>query len=214
MNRDSLRHKRIAILATDGVEHVELAEPRHALENAGAHCDVIAPQYGKIKSWEKDHWGQPVPVDKPLFKAHPDEYDALLLPGGVMNPDSLRQDRAAVEFVRAFADAGKPIAAICHGPWLLVEADAIRGRILTSWPSLRTDIINAGGEWQDRECVVDRGLVTSRQPADIPAFNAKMIEEFAEGVHEPRVTAAAPPMVERRVRERRAFATAGTQMTS
>jgi protease I len=214
MDRDPLQNKRVAILATDGVEFVELAEPRHALEGAGAHCDLIAPHYGKIKTWVKDHWGQPVPVDLPLFKAHPDAYDALLLPGGVMNPDKLRTDRAAVAFVRAMMDAGKPVAAICHGPWLLVEADVVRGRILTSWPSLRTDIVNAGGEWQDKDCVTDRGLVTSRQPADIPAFTRKMIEEFAEGVHEPRAAAAVNPMVERRTRERRAFATAATQVSS
>lgn len=212
MTQHSLVDKRIAILATDGVELVELVEPRHALEYAGAHCELIAPRSGKIRSWEKDHWGLPLPVDLPLARANAIEFDALLLPGGVMNPDALRQDRDAVAFVRSFMDAGKPVAAICHGPWLLVEADAVRGRILTSWPSLRTDLINAGAEWQDREVVADRGLVTSRRPADIPAFNLTMIEAFAAGAHE-SVTAAAQR--ERRSRERRATAVAGpAQLTS
>jgi protease I len=212
MENHELRGKRVAVLATNGVEYVELTEPQHALEDAGAYCDVVAPHHGKIRTWEKDHWGQLLPVDVSLFRATADDYDALLLPGGVMNPDELRLDRRAVALVRAFVAAGKPVAAICHGPWLLVEADVVRGRILTSWPSLKTDLVNAGAEWQDREVVVDRGLVTSRKPADLPAFIGRTIEEFKEDVHQP---AAAAPRSERRVRERRALAGSGaTQVTS
>ncbi len=183
MSDQKLAHKRVAILATDGVEQVELTEPRRALEEAGARCDLVAPNPGKIKSWMKDHWGEPLPVDQPLSRARPDDYDALLLPGGVMNPDQLRQDQNAVAFVRAFMQTGKPVAAICHGPWLLAEADMVEGRTMTSWPSLKTDLTNAGAQWVDKDVVTDNGLVTSRKPADIPSFNAKMIEEFAEGRH-------------------------------
>jgi protease I len=185
MAAQQLRGKRVAILATDGVEATELTEPRKALDEAGARTVVVSPKNGSIKGWEHDHWGPSIAVDQSLDAARADQFDALMLPGGVMNPDHLRQNRQAVEFVRSFFDAGKPVAAICHGPWLLVEADVISGRTLTSWPSLRTDILNAGGEWVDREVVTDEGLVTSRKPDDIPAFNRKMIEEFAEGVHEP-----------------------------
>jgi protease I len=180
---DKLKNKRIAILATDGVEQVELIEPQKALEEAGAQTDVISPKDGKIKGWNHTDWGKEIPVDVNLKSADQNNHDALLLPGGVMNPDTLRMDPSAVQFVKAFFDNGKPVAAICHGPWLLVEADVARGRKLTSWPSLRTDIRNAGGEWTDQEVVTDRGLVTSRKPADIPAFNKKVIEEFAEGKH-------------------------------
>jgi protease I len=182
----NLKNKRIAILATDGVEQVELLEPRKALHDAGANTEVISPKSGKIKGWNHTDWGEEITVDKDLNSANPDTYDALLLPGGVMNPDHLRIEPAAVRFVKSFFRAGKPIAAICHGPWLLVEADEVRGRKLTSWPSLQTDIRNAGGEWTDQEVVTDRGMVTSRKPADIPAFNKKMIEEFAEGKHTPQ----------------------------
>ena len=185
MSTGKLANKRVAILATDGVEQVELTEPRRALEEAGARCEVVAPKAGKIRSWMKDHWGEPLPVDQVLGRAKADDYDALLLPGGVMNPDHLRQDQNAVAFVRAFMQAGKPVAAICHGPWLLAEADVVEGRTMTSWPSLKTDLLNAGAEWVDKDVVTDNGLVTSRKPADIPSFNAKMIEEFAEGVHTP-----------------------------
>lgn len=180
---DKLKNKRVAILATDGVEQVELIEPKKALEEAGAQTDVISPKDGKIKGWNHTDWGKEIPVDVNLKSADQNNYDALLLPGGVMNPDTLRMDPSAVQFVKAFFDNGKPVAAICHGPWMLVEADVARGRKLTSWPSLRTDIRNAGGEWTDQEVVTDRGLVTSRKPADIPAFNRKVIEEFAEGRH-------------------------------
>ncbi len=181
---DPLKNKRIAILATEGFEYVELAEPRKALDKAGAKTEVISPKDGKIKGWNHTDWGDSVSVDVSLKSADPNKYDALLLPGGVMNPDRLRQDPAAVQFVKAFFDAHKPVAAICHGPWMLVEANVVRGRKLTSWPSLKTDIRNAGGEWTDQEVVTDQGLVTSRKPADIPAFTKKMIEEFAEGRHQ------------------------------
>jgi len=183
MARNDLNGKRIAILATDGVEQVELNEPRKALDDAGATTMVISPKEGKIKGWQHDHWSDEIPVDRVLSQANPEDFDALLLPGGVMNPDRLRMDKQAVQFVRAFFQAGKPVAAICHAPWLLVEADVVRNRALTSWPSLQTDIRNAGGDWVDREVVTDMGLVTSRKPDDIPAFNRKMIEEFGEGIH-------------------------------
>jgi len=180
--------KRVAILATDGVERVELLEPRKALDEAGARTVVVSPKTGKIKGWEHGQWGDDILVDQSLENVRADDFDALLLPGGVMNPDRLRQSENAVQFVRSFFDAGKPVAAICHAPWMLVEAVVVAGRTLTSWPSLRTDIRNAGGEWVDREVVTDEGLVTSRKPDDIPAFNRKMIEEFAEGLHEPQPT--------------------------
>jgi protease I len=183
MARNDLNGKRVAILATDGVEQVELTEPRKALDDAGATTIVVSPKEGKIKAWQHDHWGDEIPVDRALSEAKPDDFDALMLPGGVMNPDHLRMDKQAVQFVKSFFQAGKPVAAICHGPWLLVEADVVRNRNLTSWPSLQTDIRNAGGDWVDREVVTDMGLVTSRKPDDIPAFNRKMVEEFAEGVH-------------------------------
>jgi protease I len=179
-----LQGKRVAILATDGVERVELTEPKKALDDAGARTVVVAPKAGSIKSWEHDHWGDTIKVDETLDDAREDRFDALMLPGGVMNPDHLRQNQRAVQFVRSFFEAGKPVAAICHAPWMLVEAGVIRGRTVTSWPSLKTDIKNAGGDWVDREVVTDEGLVTSRKPDDIPAFNRKMIEEFAEGIHE------------------------------
>jgi protease I len=181
---DKLKNKKVAILATDGFEYVELIEPRKALEEAGAKTEVVSPKDGKIKGWNKTDWGDSVSVDVPLQSAIPNQYDALLLPGGVMNPDHLRQEPAAVQFVKAFFEAHKPVAAICHGPWMLVEADVVRGRKLTSWPSLKTDIRNAGGEWTDQEVVTDHGLVTSRKPDDLPAFNKKVIEEFAEGKHQ------------------------------
>jgi len=179
----NLSGKRVAILATDGVEQAELTEPRQALKDAGARPMVVSPKDGAIKAWQHDHWGDEIPVDVRLADARADDFDALMLPGGVMNPDHLRMDASAVQFVKDFFAAGKPVAAICHGPWLLVEAGVVKGRTLTSWPSLQTDIRNAGGDWVDREVVTDEGLVTSRKPDDIPAFNRKMIEEFAEGEH-------------------------------
>lgn len=184
MARETLNGKRVAILATDGVEQVELTQPRQALDAAGALTMVVSPKEGTIKGWQHDRWGDQIKVDLPLRGARSSEFDALLIPGGVMNPDTLRLDKEAVDFVRAFFSEGKPVAAICHGPWLLVEAGVLRGRTVTSWPSLQTDIRNAGGDWVDREVVTDEGLVTSRKPDDIPAFSAKMVEEFAEGIHE------------------------------
>ncbi|MBV9760079.1 MAG: type 1 glutamine amidotransferase [Acidobacteriaceae bacterium] len=180
---NTLKNKRVAILATDGFEYVELTEPRKALDEAGATTEVVSPKEGKIKGWNKTDWGDSVKVDVDLKSADANNYDALLLPGGVMNPDHLRMEPRAVQFVRAFFESQKPVAAICHGPWLLVEANVVRGRKLTSWPSLKTDISNAGGEWTDQQVVTDQGLVTSRKPDDIPAFNKKVIEEFQEGKH-------------------------------
>lgn len=178
-----LSGKRVAALVDNGFEQVELTGPKHALEQAGARVDIVSPQQAKVKGWQHTDWGDEFPIDRTLKAARADDYDALLLPGGVMNPDKLRMNRDAVAFVRAFADSGKPIAAICHGPWTLIEAGAVRGRRMTSWPSLQTDLKNAGANWVDETVVVDNGLVTSRKPDDIPAFNAKAIEEFAEGRH-------------------------------
>jgi protease I len=182
---NELRNKRVAVLVENGFEQSELFEPKKALEEAGAAVDIVSPQAGSVKGWDQKNWGKEIAVDRGVDEVKADEYDALLLPGGVMNPDRLRTNEAAVRFVKGFADKGKPIAAICHGPWTLIEAGATRGRKMTSWPSLATDLRNAGAEWVDEPCVVDNGLVTSRKPDDIPAFNEKMIEEFAEGPHEP-----------------------------
>jgi protease I len=180
---DQLLNTRVAALVDNGFEQVELTTPKKALEDAGADVDIVSPQSGSVKGWQHTDWGDKFDVDVSLDDASAAEYDALLLPGGVMNPDHLRMNPKAVQFVAAFVGAGKPIAAICHGPWTLIEAGAVRGRTMTSWPSLQSDLRNAGATWVDRECVVDRGLVTSRKPDDIPAFNEKMIEEFAEGRH-------------------------------
>jgi len=184
MSKQNLKGKRVAILATDGVEEVELNEPRRALDAAGAETTLVSPKTGTIKGWQHDQWGGQIRVDLALDDAREEDFDALMLPGGVMNPDHLRVNGNAVEFVRSFFAAGKPVAAICHAPWLLVEAGVVRGKTLTSWPSLKTDIQNAGGDWVNREVVNDEGLVTSRRPDDIPEFNAKMIEEFGEGIHQ------------------------------
>lgn len=179
----SLEGKNIAILATNGFEQSELLEPKKALEEAGAKTFIVSLKHGAINGWKNKNWGESVKVDLSLNEADPEEFDALLLPGGVMNPDALRNDERAVEFAQAFVDAEKPIAAICHGPQLLIETGILAGRKVTSYPSFKTDILNAGGDWYDSEVVVDKGLVTSRRPDDIPAFNRKMIEEFAEGRH-------------------------------
>jgi protease I len=184
MAANTLSGKRVAILATDGVEQVELTEPRKALEAAGATTKVVSPKSDSIKAWNVDKWGTDIKVDAALDSSRPDDFDALMLPGGVMNPDTLRMIPRAVDFVRSFFEAGKPVAAICHAPWTLIEADVVRDRNVTSWPSLKTDLRNAGAHWTDSEVIVDHGLVTSRKPDDIPAFSKKMIEEFAEGVHE------------------------------
>jgi protease I len=178
-----LEGKKVAILVADGFEQVEMTEPRKALEEAGAETRIVSPKDGKVKGWQHTDWGDEFAVDVPLKAARPDDFDALLLPGGVMNPDKLRMQPEAVGFVRDFFEAGKPVAAICHGPWLLVEADVVRDRTVTSFPSIHTDLENAGARWVDREVVTDQGLVTSRKPDDIPAFNRKMVEEFAEGPH-------------------------------
>jgi protease I len=185
-----LQGKKVAILAADMVERVELEEPRKALDEAGAQTEVISIDDGKIKAFDHFDPAKEIKVDKTVEEVSVDDYDALLVPGGVGNPDQLRGDENAVKFVRDFFEAKKPMAVICHGPWVLVEAGVVRGKTLTSWPTLQTDIRNAGGEWVDKEVVVDDGLVTSRKPDDIPAFNKKMLEEFAEGRHEQRETPA------------------------
>ena len=180
---NQLNGKKVAILVEQGFEQVELTEPRKAAEAAGAITDLISPRSGQVKGWNHTDWGDSFPVDVSLDTANAADYDALILPGGVMNPDKLRMNQKAVQFVRAFFDAGKPVASICHGPWPLIEAGVVEGRTLTSYPSLKTDLKNAGATWVDQEVVVDQGLVTSRNPDDLPAFNRKMVEEFAEGVH-------------------------------
>jgi protease I len=180
----TLDGKTIAILAADGFEQVELTEPRKAIEEAGATTEVISLQEGEILGFEHLDHGDKLPVDKAVKDASVDDYDGLLIPGGVVNGDFLRADADAVRFVASFAQTRKPIASICHGPWILVETGIVKGRTITSWPSLRTDVENAGGTWVDEEVHVDSGLVTSRKPDDIPAFSAKAIEEYAEGAHE------------------------------
>lgn len=179
----NLSGKRVAVLVDNGFEQVELTSPIEALRDAGAEAVVVSPQQDKVKAWDRKDWGETFDVDMPLERARADDFDALVLPGGVMNPDHLRTNERAVQFARAFFDAGKPVASICHGPWLLAEAGVVRGRRLTSYPSLRTDLRNAGAEWVDESVVVDSGLVTSRNPDDLPDFNRKMVEEIAEGVH-------------------------------
>ena len=169
---------KVAILVTDGFEQVEMTEPRKALDQAGAQTRLVSPKDGEVKAWKFTEWGDEFPVDVPLAQANAEDFDAILLPGGVINPDKLRMDENAVLFAQAFLDAGKPVAAICHGPWTLIETGQMRGRRLTSWPSLRTDIENAGAQWVDEEAVVDGNLVTSRKPDDIPAFNREMIALF------------------------------------
>ncbi|HZT14403.1 MAG TPA: type 1 glutamine amidotransferase domain-containing protein [Gaiellaceae bacterium] len=183
MAEQKLAGKTVAIIAADMVERVELVEPRKALEEAGAKTELISLKPGKIRSFDHFDPADEVPVDKAIEEVDASDYDALMIPGGVGNPDQLRGDENVVSFVREFFEHGKPVAAICHGPWVLVEADVVRGRKVTSWPTLQTDIRNAGGNWVDEEVVVDQGLVTSRKPDDIPAFSKKMIEEFCEGVH-------------------------------
>ena len=185
---ESLHGKKVAILATEGFEQSELEEPREALEGAGSETEVVSPQPKKIWAWDKDHVGDTVDVDVPLNDADPADYDALLLPGGVMNPDKLRLLPDAVKFVRAFFQTGKPVAAICHGPQILIDAGVVGGRKMTSYPSIKIDLINAGAEWVDEKVVVDQRLVTSRKPDDIPDFNKKMIQEFARDVPRRRRT--------------------------
>jgi protease I len=186
-----LQGKTIAFLATDGVEQVEYTEPRKAVEQAGGTAHLVSLSSGEIQGFNHLDKGDTFPVDRAVSEASADDYDGLVLPGGVANPDVLRTDPDAVAFVRSFFEDGKPVASICHGAWTLVEADVVKGRTLTSWPSIRTDIENAGGAWVDEEVHTDRGLVTSRKPADLPAFNAKLVEEFAEGVHDEQAEALA-----------------------
>jgi protease I len=180
----TLSGKKVAILVTDGFEQVELTEPRKALDQAGAQTSVVSPKADKVRGWKSTEWGDELKVDLALDKANPEDFDALLLPGGVMNPDKLRIEPKAVEFASAFFEAGKPVASICHGPWMVIETGAAEGRRIASWPSLRTDLENAGAEWVDEEACVDGNLVTARKPDDIPAFNREMIQLFARSPEE------------------------------
>lgn len=186
----NIQGKRIAFLATDGFEESELTQPWDAIRNAGASVELISIKSGEIQGMKHDEKGKTCTVDKTVDQVSAEDYDGLVLPGGVANPDTLRTNEKAVAFVKAFFDAKKPVAAICHGPWTLVEAGVLKGRTVTSWPSIKTDIINAGGTWVDEEVHVDMGLVTSRKPDDLPAFCAKAIEEFAEGIHDRKKKAA------------------------
>jgi protease I len=187
---DRLQGKRVAFLATDMVEQVELTEPWKAVKEAGATPELVSLEEGEIQGFNHYDKADTFKVDRTVEEARADDYDALVIPGGVGNPDTMRTDENAVELVRQFFEQGKPVGVICHGPWMLVEAGVVRGRTVTSWPSLRTDIRNAGGEWVDEQVVVDDGLVTSRKPDDLPAFNAKIVEEFAEGRHEQQAAKA------------------------
>ena len=180
---NKLEGKKVAILVADGFEQVEMTEPRKALEEAGAETKIVSPKPGQIQGMHHADKGDKFDVDLTLDDARPEEFDALMIPGGLMNPDQLRSTPEALEFTRHFFREGKPVAAICHGPWVLIDAGVVRGRTLTSWPAIKTDVKNAGGNWVNEEVVVDNGLVTSRKPDDIPAFNEKMIEEFCEGRH-------------------------------
>jgi protease I len=186
---NELQGKRIAFLFTEGVEQVELTEPLEAVRDAGAHADLISLQKGEVEAWQHFDKGEKFDADYAVADVDAADYDGLVLPGGVANPDQLRADEGAVKFVRAFFQQDKPVGVICHGPWMRVEADVARGRKVTSWPSLKTDLRNAGAEWVDQEVVVDNGLVTSRKPDDLPAFCSKLVEEFAEGKHQQRVAA-------------------------
>lgn len=180
MADQKLKGKKVAILVTDGFEQVELLQPREALNQAGADTKVVSPKTPRVKGWNLTEWGDEVPVDVSLDDARPGDFDALLLPGGVINPDKLRMEPKAVAFVKAFFDSNKPVAAICHGPWTVIEAGAAHGRKIASWPSLKTDLKNAGAEWMDQEAVTDGNLVSARNPDDIPAFNRAMIELFSQ----------------------------------
>ena len=183
-----LSDKKVAILVTDGFEQVELTEPKKAMEQAGAVTHIVSPNKAQVKGWNHTEWGDVFPVDVVLDQANPDDYDALLLPGGVMNPDRLRRNERALQFVRAFFVSDKPVAAICHGPWTLIDAAVVKGRRLTSYESIQSDLKNAGANWVDEEVVVDQGLVTSRKPDDIPAFNRKIIDVFAESKRQLKAT--------------------------
>jgi protease I len=182
MARD-VKGKKVAIITEHGFEEVELTSPKKVLEEAGVEVHIISAQQGKVKAWDHDHWSIELPVDKALDDANPEDYDGLLIPGGVMNPDSMRENKKYVAFAQHFIEQGKPLATICHGPQLLIETGMISTRKLTSYPSIKTDLINAGALWEDKEVVVDNGLVTSRSPKDLEAFNKKLIEELSEGQH-------------------------------
>lgn len=183
METQTLKFKKVAIIATDGFEEAELLEPKKALEEAGARVEILSLKKTAIKSWKEKNWGQEIAVDKAITQSSPSDYDALMLPGGVINADKLRSEGSVVHWVTEFIKSGKPVAAICHAAWTLIETGDVEDRIMTSWPSLKTDLENAGVQWVDQEVVVDLGWVTSRKPDDIPAFNKKMIEEFREGKH-------------------------------
>ena len=189
MASENLKGKRVAILVTDGFEQAELVKPREALDQAGAKTQIVSPKDGKVRGWKHTEWGDELPVDVKLDQAKGEDFDALLLPGGVINPDKLRMEPKAVNFVKSFFEANKPVAAICHGPWTIVEAGVARGRRIASWPSLKTDIRNAGAEWVDSEAVTDGNLVSARNPDDIPAFNRAMIELFSQGAQRVRPAA-------------------------
>lgn len=188
---DKLKEKKVAILATDGFEQSELVEPKKALEEAGATAHIVSPESGEIKGWDEDDWGDSFSVDVTLAEANAEDYDALVLPGGVINPDKLRTDEKALELIRDFFRQGKPVAAICHGPWSLINAEVVEGREMTSYHTIRKDLENAGAKWRDSEVVVDNGLVTSRNPDDLPAFCDKLIEEIREGKHDRQGLSAA-----------------------
>ena len=177
--------KKVAILTENGFEEIELTSPKKAMENAGIKVDIVSPQKDKVKAWAHDHWSIELPVDVNLNDARVEDYDALMIPGGVMNPDLMRLNEDCVQFAKDFMEAGKPVAAICHGPQLLIETGLLKGRKMTSYPSVKTDLKNAGADWKDKEVVVDNGLVTSRSPKDLEAFNKKLLEEVSEGIHEP-----------------------------
>ena len=188
----NLKGKKIAILTETGFEEVELTSPKQALEEAGAEVHIVSPQKEKVVAWDHDHWSIELPVDVQLENAKVEDYDALLIPGGVINPDKMRINQQCVEFAQQFLEIGKPVAAICHGPQLLIETGMISGRNMTSYPSIKTDLENAGVIWSDKEVVTDNGLVTSRSPKDLPAFNKKMIEEIRQGKHDPSVFTPTP----------------------
>ena len=188
----TLKGKKVAILTESGFEEVELTSPKKALEDAGARVEIVSPQKEKVKAWAHDHWSIELPVDVNVEEADPNDYDALMIPGGVLNPDKMRMNDKCVEFAQHFLQEGKPVAAICHGPQLLIETGMLEGRNMTSYPSVKTDMINAGAIWADREVIVDNGLVTSRSPKDLEAFNKKMIEEIKEGKHSPVTRTPSP----------------------
>ena len=188
----TLKGKKVAILTESGFEEVELTSPKKALEDAGARVEIVSPQKEKVKAWAHDHWSIELPVDVNVEEADPNDYDALMIPGGVLNPDKMRMNDKCVEFAQHFLQEGKPVAAICHGPQLLIETGMLEGRNMTSYHSVKTDMINAGATWADREVIVDNGLVTSRSPKDLEAFNKKMIEEIKEGKHSPVTRTPSP----------------------